>query len=374
MEMRITASITVTMRLGMCLALACLCGLARAADSGATDSRAVANGGAANNGAVNPGAVVPAAGSAAPSDMDEVVVGGEQPGPGLWKVSRGDHVLWVLGTVGVLPKHMKWKSQEIERVLASSQVMLSRPGATPDANIGFFSALALVPAFFGIEKLPDGGTLQSVLPQPLYARWTVQRQKYIGDSRSLERLRPFIAADKLTDKAYDRAGLTDNEEVLSTVRKLAKKYHLKRIDAEYHFLVKDPKAAINTFKKASMDESACFSYELDELERSLEQAKERANAWATGDVGALRASTRNNDDPCVEMFTGTALVKQLGVEDIDNKVNVTWVDAAEKVLAENQQSFTLLGMRDLMLPDGVLAMLKTRGYSVVEPDQGSGGG
>jgi hypothetical protein len=252
--------------------------------------------------------------------------------------------------------------------------MLSRPGATPDASIGFFSALALVPSLFGIEKLPDGGTLQSVLPAPLYERWVVQRQKYMGDSRSLENLRPFIAADKLTDKAYDRAGLTDDEEVLSTVRKLAKKYHLKRIDAEYHFPLKDPKGAINTFKKSSMDESSCFSYELDELERSLVQARERAFAWASGDVGALRASMRDSVDPCTAMFTGTALAKQLDVEGIEAKVNLAWVEAAEKALAENQQSFSVLGMGDLLLPDGVLAILKTRGYLVVEPETETGTG
>jgi hypothetical protein len=40
------------------------------------------------------------------SEIPEVVVSSEQPGPGLWKVSSGDHVLWVFGTIGVLPKHM----------------------------------------------------------------------------------------------------------------------------------------------------------------------------------------------------------------------------------------------------------------------------
>jgi hypothetical protein len=39
-----------------------------------------------------------------------------------------------------------------------------------------------------------------------------------------------------------------------------------------------------------MDESACFSYELDELERSLAQATFQARAWATGDVAALKSS------------------------------------------------------------------------------------
>jgi hypothetical protein len=39
-----------------------------------------------------------AQGSADP--MDEVVVNGEFPGPGLWKVTRADvdgHVLWIVG-------------------------------------------------------------------------------------------------------------------------------------------------------------------------------------------------------------------------------------------------------------------------------------
>jgi uncharacterized protein YbaP (TraB family) len=340
------------------LALGCLWAVARSADI-TTDNANVAT-------------------SADPTGLagiPEVVVSGEQPGPGLWKVSKGDHVLWVLGTVRVLPKHMKWRSQGVETVLASSQVMLSYPGATPDANIGFFSVLALVPSLFGIEKLPDGGTLQTVLPAQLYARWTVQRQKYLGDSRNLERLHPFIAADKLTVKAYDQVGLTDDDEVISKVRKLAKQYRLKRVDAEYHFPVKDPKLAIKTFKKSSMDESACFSYELDELERSLVQAKERANAWASGDVAALRASMRSSADPCIVMFSGSSLVKDLGVEDIDTKVNLSWLEAAEKALAENQQSFALLGMQDVLLPDGVLAMLEKKGYAVIEPsDEGSGAG
>jgi hypothetical protein len=38
-----------------------------------------------------------------------VVVSGAQPGPGLWKVAKGDHVMWVLGTQSPLPKHMQWR-------------------------------------------------------------------------------------------------------------------------------------------------------------------------------------------------------------------------------------------------------------------------
>ena len=39
-------------------------------------------------------------------DLDTMVVSGVQPGPGLWKVRKGEHTLWILGTVSPLPRRM----------------------------------------------------------------------------------------------------------------------------------------------------------------------------------------------------------------------------------------------------------------------------
>ena len=300
--------------------------------------------------------------------IEEVVVTGEQPGPGLWQVSKGDHVLWVLGTVPALPKGMKWKTDGINRILASSQAMLSSPGLTPDANIGPFSAMLLLPTLIGVEKLPDGATLHQVLPPAVYARWTVQRQRYLGNSERLERLRPFIAADKLANVAYQKAGLTDDSEVISTVRKLAKKYRVKKMDAEYHIFIRDPKALIKNFKKASLDESACFNYQLDDLEYSLAESVLQANAWATGNAAALKSSLEKKpEDPCWEGISNVSFIKDLGIEDLAASINEAWLKAAEKSLTENQQSFAVLEMSDVLLPNGLLAMLKAKGYTVLGP-------
>ena len=86
--------------------------------------------------------------------LQEIVVTGEQPGPGLWKVSKGDHVLWVLGTVSALPKRIKWKTAGIDKIIASSQVMLSYPGPTADANIGPISGMLLLPTLIGTCDSP----------------------------------------------------------------------------------------------------------------------------------------------------------------------------------------------------------------------------
>jgi hypothetical protein len=53
------------------------------------------------------------------------LVTGEQPGPRLWKITSGEHVLWVLGKPPTpLPKKVVWRSKEVETVLASTQELI----------------------------------------------------------------------------------------------------------------------------------------------------------------------------------------------------------------------------------------------------------
>jgi hypothetical protein len=42
-------------------------------------------------------------GAHADETLDEVVVSGEQPGPGLWQVKNGANTLWILGSHSPLP-------------------------------------------------------------------------------------------------------------------------------------------------------------------------------------------------------------------------------------------------------------------------------
>ena len=49
------------------------------------------------------------------ADLLLILVTGQQPGPGLWKVTHPsaghDHVLWILGSYGPLPRKMQWRSK-----------------------------------------------------------------------------------------------------------------------------------------------------------------------------------------------------------------------------------------------------------------------
>ncbi len=116
----------------------------------------------------------PAAVAAAPAEapvMETVLVTGEQPGPGLWKVSKGDHVLWILGAWSPLPAGMTWRSKQADELIAQSQEVLTTP--RPSVELGFFRRLTLLPSLIGVRKNADGDKLEDVLPPDLYARWQV---------------------------------------------------------------------------------------------------------------------------------------------------------------------------------------------------------
>ncbi len=140
--------------------------------------------------------------------METLLVSGEQPGPGLWKVSRGDHVLWILGGSGPLPKDMVWKSSEVERRVAESQEVLYMGFANVGVDIGMLRALTLLPTMLKAAKNPDGAKLKDVLPPATYAKWSVLKEKYIGKGDGVEKWRPTFALGQLRGEAFQKSGLS----------------------------------------------------------------------------------------------------------------------------------------------------------------------
>ncbi|MET0655349.1 MAG: TraB/GumN family protein, partial [Pseudoxanthomonas sp.] len=61
-------------------------------------------------------------------ELETMVVTGVQPGPGLWKISKGDHGLWVLGTLSPLPSGISWQAEEVESLLEQADQVLGPPG------------------------------------------------------------------------------------------------------------------------------------------------------------------------------------------------------------------------------------------------------
>jgi len=313
-------------------------------------------------------AAAPPTGVPAIIDHETVVVSGALPGPGLWKVRKGAHTLYVLATLSPLPRRMEWESAGVEAVVARSGRVLLPPSFTLDADVGVFRGLMLLPSLLKARRNPEGRTLQEVLPVALYARWLPLKQRYIGRDRGVERWRPIFAAQELYEAAIRRSGLSLDDVVDKQLRRMAKRHRVPLQAVNVKLEVAEPKAAIREFQATALADTDCFARTLARIETDLEAMRRRANAWATGDVQALQATpVESQYRACIEAVTTTALAQRLGVRELQPRLQAMWLAAAEQALQENEVSLALLPLGLVTAPDGYLARLRERGYTVEAP-------
>ena len=303
------------------------------------------------------------------TNLQAVVVRGAQPGPGLWKVSHEGHVMWVLGVISPLPKHMQWQSSEVEQAMAGSQQVLQLPAVKLKTDVGFFGKLFLLPSLFRARKIPDGGTLQQQVSATDYARWRVLKKKYIGHDRGIERWRPIFAALQLFRKALRQHDLDFGADVGKAVERIAKRHDVPVKPVVWQLVINDPRAAIKRFTRSGLDGTTCFHRTVSTLESQLPQIVRSANAWATGDITALRSVPPDPArEACLAAVTETGLARQLGMDDISARIEASWITAVQQSMRIHRQTFALMPMRELLKRGGPLDDLQALGYTVQPPD------
>lgn len=301
-------------------------------------------------------------------DMGPMVVTGVQPGPGLWKVSKDGHVLWILGTLSPLPRRMEWDATRVDQVIAQSQEVLQSPSVSIRTDNGFFGNLALIPSALKARRNPDGKRLQQVVAPAQYARWQVLKARYIGSDRGIEQWRPVFAALQLYDKAIGKTGMSSRGIVGPRVKKIAKQHGVKATNPEVTITIKQPRQALKEFASTPLDDLECFGKTLDRIEADLGTMAARANAWAIGDIQTLRELPYGNQfTACSAAFSGAALARKHGVADMAQQIERNWMAAAEASLARNASTFATLPIAELLKPDGYLARLQAKGYEVEAP-------
>jgi uncharacterized protein YbaP (TraB family) len=304
--------------------------------------------------------------------LEEIVVSGVQPGPGLWKVSKDDHVMWVLGSLVPVPKRMYWQSADVEKVVAESQEVLLGLSVQVDSGKGLFGSLMLMGSMLGARKNPEKEMLKDMVPADLYARWLVLKQKYLGRSKAVEKRRPIFAAFDLYEKAISKSGLSNSSNVYKVIKKAAKRNDVAITETKVKIKLKDPKGAIKKFKQSPLDDVECFAKTLQHLESDLETMKDRANAWATGDNALLQElSYTDQGRTCVMAMLQSSALEGEDFAELPELLKAAWLKDAEAALTKNARSFAVLPMRELVGADGYLALLRQRGYTVEAPGEQS---
>ncbi len=100
----------------------------------------------------------------------------------------------------------------------------------------------------------------------------------------------MFAARELYRKAIVKSGLSLKNDAQSLVREIAKQHAVKVTEVNVEIEIDDPRQAIREFKNSPREaDIVCLRATMDRLDTDLAAMKQRANAWAAGDLDGLRS-------------------------------------------------------------------------------------
>jgi uncharacterized protein YbaP (TraB family) len=296
----------------------------------------------------------------------------QSEGPPLWKATHPNgNVLWILGTVNPKPKRLKWRSDAIDRAVAGSQLVLRQSNEMPAGiNVELYTLdpLQHMRAALHEESLEDkrdSVPLKQVLPPELYGRFEKLKTQYLRRSNSIEKQSPLAAANRLYNAAIDDADLSTLATIHNRVESVARKHGIDIEDIALEIKVNLRTAMeIETerSKRPLTADIPCMQATIEQLETQLPAITARAQAWANGDLNALRQLPNLTRDACNYAPWNTPRWK-----DLPQRLAQHWLDTVNAAAIKHRATFVMIDIGLLLKPDGLLTALESKGYRVESP-------
>ncbi len=291
--------------------------------------------------------------------MEVVLVLGEQPGPALWKVSSGEHAMWILGEISPYPRKVKWRSKRFETLLGNSQELLLDFSGYWRAGNNDTRRLAYA------EKLPDGVKLKDVISPELHKRVAATARRF--HAPELEDLRPFAATNRLVVSAMESMDMKAFSARFS-VAQLARRSRIKTT----YFAA--PEIGFDERLRNWQDASnvTCLEQLVGVIGDGGGGVRRLANAWSVGDIGALRQLVPAFSFSRDGFRAGACAAAMHGGErqaaNYKLRRTQSWLAAAKRALKNNRRTMAVVPMSELFAPDGYLATLRAEGFEITEPE------
>jgi uncharacterized protein YbaP (TraB family) len=282
--------------------------------------------------------------------VEEVEVIGRLPGPALWRVSTPTSQIWLIGLAAPLPHDFKWNDQRVAKALEGAREMVVPPTAT--LGLGDVFGLLIDPGH--VVHLPPGETVRSDLSPDLRERWEAAARAAGKDPAHYDHVRPVLAALMLTADVGNRDRL-DPGGARDQVAALARRMHVKIRNLANYRAMDLIKSLAATPEAGSR---ACLAMAADLAQTLKDDTQKRAEAWAKGDLDAVRA----NDDRSAECLNGVPTVAELR-----DRVAVDWAKDLKAELAKPGKVMVAADLDILTRKGGLLDQLKAEGLDVIGP-------
>jgi uncharacterized protein YbaP (TraB family) len=283
-----------------------------------------------------------------PTPDPSLIITARFKGPAIWKLTRGEAQVYILGAMPVMVKRAQWDMGRIERIMSRADLFLT----SPKARVGPIAALNLNSA----RSLKNNQNLEQQLSPALYQRFVARARAHGLDPKTYARARPLYAAYELRDAIYEREAITssDPEKVLT---RLAKSKGVKTRPMSTYSAA----AIITKLKAFSIEEQrACVTSILNEIDYSLAHVGPMTAAWGAGDVKTVLA--HETDGAVLNCLEGDSATSNMVKKAVDDAVT-----ALNQALIRPGETVVVLPLSVLLAKDGALLRLQAQGVVITTP-------
>jgi uncharacterized protein YbaP (TraB family) len=262
----------------------------------------------------------------------------------LWVVKGNSNSVVLLGSVHML------KPDASELPAEALQAYEHAAALVMELDLGTVSAEAMVSAMSTLGTLPEDQTLEHVLGPELYRRFKTQAASEGLDAELLEHMQPWMAALLLDQAQMARLGFAGAAGVDQQLAQRAATDHKRIVGLE------TIDEQLGMFAQLSTEQQRHFMrYTLDEQGHAAEQLGTVVTAWRSGDATAL-------EKLLAEGFADFPDLYRLLTTDRNRK----WMATVVSLLSGTQDYLVVVGALHLVGKDGLVALLRDRGYTVVQ--------
>src|SRR3984893_13891035 len=260
----------------------------------------------------------------------------------LWKATKGRGSLYLVGSVHLLSKDYYPLSPALDAAFNDSDLLVE------EVDIGEMIAAENQLQMLMTGMLPSGQYVDTVVSPATLAAVNKRLETLGMPIEPLKRLKPWLLSLTLLGLEWQKAGF---EADLGLDKHF---YDQARSDAKQVQGLETVAFQVSRFDGMTLEEQDRLLAEtLKELDTQQTAVTALADAWKAGDVSTVERLLLQ------DLRSEPRLYQRMLVDR-----NRDWLPKLEALFARRGRAFVVVGAAHLVGPDGLLAMLRARGYTV----------
>lgn len=260
----------------------------------------------------------------------------------VWKITSGENTVYLGGTVHLLRPSDYPLPEEYEQAYQESAVLVF------ETDISSMNDLSIQAETLKQLTYTDGQSLDTVLNDEAYNALSEYIATIGIPMAMIEQFKPGMIISMLQLLEFQKIGFTpQGVDAYFNIRAMGDAKTLEELES-----LEEQIGFLAAMGEGNENEFILLS--LSDLDETAEVMEDMIFAWRTGDNEKLS-----------EMFVADMLNEAPELyESLLRGRNLNWIPQIDKMLADEDVEFVLVGAAHLVGNDGLLELLKARGYKV----------